>query len=99
MQKFYIDNEGNFLGGFDGCVPENGTEVSSQPMDGRQKYVNGAWQPLSSAQTYAENRAKEYPPLGEQLDMLWHAMDEGALPKIEPFYTQIKVIKDKYSKA
>ena len=98
MQKFYIDNEGKFLGGFDGCVPENGFEVASSPTDGRQLYKNGAWQPLTIPQTYSENRVREYPPLGEQLDMLWHAMEEGALPKIEPFYTQIKTVKDKYPK-
>ena len=54
---------------------------------------------LKLATPYTNKRAAEYPPLGEQLDMLWHAMDEGALPKIEPFYTQIKEVKDKYSKA
>lgn len=47
---------------------------------------------------YQINRGNEYPPLGEQMDMLWHAMDDGVLTKIEPFYSQIKAIKDKYPK-
>ena len=47
---------------------------------------------------YRRTRAKEYPPLAEQLDMLWHAMDTGALPKVDSFYSAIKEVKDQYPK-
>jgi len=30
--------------------------------------------------------------------MIWHSMDNGETPKIEPFYSTIKAIKDKYPK-
>lgn len=43
-------------------------------------------------------RASEYPELEEQLDALWHAMDQGILPKIEPMYSSVKAVKDKYPK-
>ena len=36
--------------------------------------------------------------MADQLDALWHAMDTGTTPKIEPFYSQIKLIKDKFPK-
>ena len=36
--------------------------------------------------------------IGEQLDNLWHDIDEGKLDKTGKFYTSIKVIKDKYPK-
>lgn len=98
MQKFYVDNNGVFLGGFDGLIPEGGIEAETPPTDGRQIYQNGAWQPLNATQTYAENRACEYPVIGEQLDMLWHAMDDGTATKIEPFYSSIMAVKDKYPK-
>ena len=39
-----------------------------------------------------------YPSVDKQLDMLWHAIDEGALDKTSDFYVQIKAIKDKYPK-
>ena len=42
---------------------------------------------------YAERRRAEYPDLAEQLDALWHAMDSGALPKAEPFYSSILAVK------
>jgi hypothetical protein len=37
---------------------------------------------------------RKYPPIGDQLDTLWHAMDRGDLPKIPEFYDPIKKIKD-----
>ncbi len=37
---------------------------------------------------------RKYPPVGEQLDALWHAMDSGDLPKINGFYNLIKDVKD-----
>lgn len=48
--------------------------------------------------TYASRRSMAYPSLGDQLDMLWHAMDEGAMPVIEPWYSTVKAVKDQYPK-
>lgn len=48
-------------------------------------------------QTLSSRRA-EYPSIGDQLDMLWHAMKDGAMPKVEPFYSQIAEVKNKYPK-
>jgi hypothetical protein len=48
---------------------------------------------------YKKLRAAEYPKLGDQVDAIWHAMDQGLLPKIEPMYSEIKAVKDKYPKA
>lgn len=49
MTKYYIDNQGNYLGGYDG--PDEGnpysnkTEVPSPPpISAMQKYLNGNWQ-------------------------------------------------------
>ena len=47
---------------------------------------------------YQELRAKSYPSINEQLDMLWHGMDAGLMDKIEPFYSQIKAVKDRFPK-
>lgn len=48
--------------------------------------------------TYITDRKGAYPPVGDQLDMLWHAMNRGELTKVEPFYSQLKAVKDKYPK-
>lgn len=47
---------------------------------------------------YYEKRIEAYPKIGEQLDMLWHAMDNGVLTKAEPFYSEIKAVKETYPK-
>ena len=44
-------------------------------------------------------RQQEYPEVKDQLDMLWHAMDDDESKRTEPFYSTIKAIKDKYPKA
>jgi hypothetical protein len=52
-----------------------------------------------TAQTwYAAERQAAYPPIGDQLDDFWHAMDNNLIPRIEPFYSQIKAVKDEYPK-
>jgi hypothetical protein len=51
------------------------------------------------AKEYARKRQVEYPALGEQLDMLWHAIDSGTLDKDSDFYTTLKAVKDKYPKS
>ena len=43
--------------------------------------------------TYQENRVSEYPPIGDQLDALYHA---GVFP--DAMAATIKAIKDKYPK-
>ena len=47
---------------------------------------------------YQRDRQVEYPDLPEQLDMLFHAIDAGALDKTSAFYTTLKAVKDKYPK-
>ena len=48
--------------------------------------------------TYAQKREAAYPTIGDQLDMLWHAVDTGdwtaAKVKTTEFYTAIKAVKD-----
>ena len=48
-----------------------------------------------------ENITKEegYQSIGDQLDNLWHDIDEGKLDKTGSFYTSIKTIKDRWSKS
>lgn len=47
---------------------------------------------------YKDAREDLYPSVAEQMDMLWHSMDTGQIPKAEPFYTTIKNIKQAYPK-
>lgn len=45
---------------------------------------------------YRKARYAAYPSVQEQMDMLWHAMDTNVLPKVEPFYSEIKAVKEAY---
>tara|TARA_B100002019_G_C21202760_1_gene564943 strand:+ start:123 stop:305 length:183 start_codon:yes stop_codon:yes gene_type:complete len=49
---------------------------------------------------YQNDRMMKYPPIGEQLDMLWHAIDADADLKVKfaDFYNSIKAVKDAYPK-
>ena len=53
---------------------------------------------IQHSEDYRKLRRAEYPPVADQMDALWHAMDDGTMPKVEPFYSQIKAVKDKYRK-
>ena len=43
-------------------------------------------------------RIKKYPKIDEQLDMLWHAMDSGEIPKATEWYNKIKEVKESIPK-
>ena len=49
---------------------------------------------------YAEQRRNAYPEIGDQLDMLWHSIDQN--PELQmkyfDFYQAIKSVKVKYPK-
>ena len=49
---------------------------------------------------YINQRRNDYPPIGDQLDMLWHSIDQNPKLKSEyfEFYEAIKAIKVKHPK-
>ena len=53
---------------------------------------------IDNSVSYQDKRQKYYPSIGDQLDMLWHAIDDGTLDKTSTFYTSLKATKDKYPK-
>ena len=62
------------------------------------KYVDGQWINEDPTPQYVYDRKTAYPTFGDQLDMLWHAMDDGLIPKIEPLYSEIKAVKEAHPK-
>lgn len=55
---------------------------------------NGRPVPVPEPEPYTRVRARMYPPVTDQLDMLWHAMDQNVLPRVEPFYSLNKAVKE-----
>ena len=49
---------------------------------------------------YAQQRRNAYPEIGDQLDMLWHSIDQNPSLKSQyfDFYEAIKAVKVKYPK-
>lgn len=43
-------------------------------------------------------RRGAYPSIEDQLDLLWHGMNANPELRIEPFYSTIKEIKDRFPK-
>ena len=61
-----------------------------------QQVVVGGKPPPPINMDYRLARSNAYPPVEAQMDMLWHAMDKNELPRIEPFYSYIKAVKEAY---
>ena len=65
------------------------------------KVVDGEIQKIDdeTSQNYREARMYAYPSMADQLDAIWHAMDQGILPKIEPMYSQVQAVKHSIPKS
>jgi hypothetical protein len=73
--------------------PGHGTvSVSLELVDGK------CIKTVTATPVYYVQRQASYPSIGDQLDMFWHAMDEGVLQKVEPFYSDVANIKNQYPK-
>ena len=55
-----------------------------------------AYASIRAANEYSWKRAEAYPSIQEQLDLLWHAIDDDAdlKTKLSGFYNVIKAVKD-----
>lgn len=63
-----------------------------------RRVVAGGKPPPPVDMDYRKARATAYPPVAEQLDMLWAGMDANPSKRIEPFYSYIKAVKESYPK-
>ena len=90
----------------DGLEPQGSVRVDElpRPIDGTKtyyragKYVYTNEPRVVAQRTYVHDRVLEYPPIADQLDALWHAMNQGLMPKIEPMYSSILAVKQKHPK-
>ena len=90
--KFYIDGDDlDSIKWLEGTTPISKADIEA-------KMNEMANEPEQSA--YAEQRRNAYPAIGDQLDMLWHSIDQN--PELKQkyfnFYEAIKQVKVKYPK-
>ena len=82
-------DDGTNMSYHDGQTPPSEEEVDAEVIRLQAEY---------DAQEYARDRAPLYPTIGDQLDLLWHAIDTGdwtaAKVKTTDFYTKLKKVKD-----
>ena len=62
--------------------------------------ANKAKEVKAESKPYVAKRKLAYPQIGDQLDMLWHSIDQNAelKQKYFAFYEAIKAVKAKYPK-
>jgi len=77
----------------------NGTYIAEwlsdqpQPSLADIEAAHAVWQAIYDNNQYQRDR--NYAPTGDQLDMLWHTIDEGGtLDKTSEFYIANKAVKD-----
>lgn len=51
-----------------------------------------------AAKTYKDRRREEYPPIGDQLDIIWKVLDVSGDTEAQAMKDQIEAIKVKYPK-
>ena len=81
-----------------GIVIAEWKSASPQPTVAEIEAAEATWTTNYNAKAYARTREAAYPSIGDQLDMLWHAVDTGdwtaAKVKTTEFYTALKAVKD-----
>ena len=70
----------------------NPTSITNADIEAKQTELQTAY----DAEVYARTRASAYPTIGDQLDMLWHAIDGDTTLKSDyaDFHTALKAVKD-----
>lgn len=96
--KFYITNQAGQVTRFGDC-PEDvfGLQAGEGETVHHGEPVLPEPPPLFDT-SYAGGRRREYPSIGDQLDALYHAMDDGLIPQVPGFYDAIKAVKLAYPK-
>ena len=72
------------------------TPISNEDILAKQAELKADY----DAKKYQRDRANEYPSWQDQMDMLWHSIDENAELKTKyfKFYEACKAVKVKYPK-
>ena len=103
LNKFYVDNSDFNIAQVENFDPQytysyiNGEVVRGDlfvPTDEETKQI----EEQAIKRKYQDPRRFEYPSLEEQLDKLFHDIDNGTLNKDGNFYAALKAVKNKYPK-
>jgi hypothetical protein len=83
--EFVLEDAGS------GIYIKEWTSAQPQPSEAEIESAHAEWQAEYDSTEYQRLRAPEYPPIGDQLDALFHA---GVFPA--DMAAQLQAVKDKY---
>jgi hypothetical protein len=88
-QFTYLDDDINQITWLNGTTPIPVADIEAKMVEVQAEYDANQYQ-----------RDRVYPSIGDQLDMLWHSIDQNPKLKSEyfEFYEAIKAIKVKHPK-
>ena len=91
-KKVYLQDDGS------GPYIKSWTYSFSKPTDSQIASYETAGNTAETLSGVLSKRKTEYLTWQEQLDKLWHDIDDGKLDKTGSWYTHIKAVKDANSK-
>ena len=89
----------NLINGIE--IPMTEAEITARKAEEAQALKEQSQNNNIEQAPYIEQRKNAYPPVGDQLDMLWHTIDKDILlqKRYFEFYQTIKSVKIKYPKS
>ena len=101
--KVYLDELNNFVLRNDGSgdyIKSWNVSGLTEPTEEQLATYEDEANAEEALNTVYSNRRSEYPPIGDQLDMLWHSIDKNPdlKTKFYDFYEACKAVKVKYPK-
>mgnify|MGYP003123296087 FL=1 len=89
----------NLINGIE--IPMTEAEITARKAEEAQALKEQSQNNNIEQAPYIEQRKNAYPPIGDQLDMLWHTIDKDILlqKRYFEFYQTIKSVKIKYPKS
>ena len=82
----------------DKTVDEWATASAANDANATMRADGGASANYAQFRTDRDVGGAGYKPITDQLDQLWHDIDDGKLDKTGSWYLAIKAVKDKYTK-
>lgn len=74
------------------------TNIDSKPTEAEVMAEIARLQAEYEANQYQRDRAKAYPSIQEQLDMLWHSVNNGTDLKDSDWFNQLSSVKQAHPK-
>ena len=96
IRKAYPD--ANYINDATGAFKEDGSQITlvQSDIDAARTTLNAEAAAVKYKTDRTKNGSTTYEPIGDQLDLLWHAIDADTDLKVKfnAFYNSIKAVKD-----